>query len=94
MTLSYSGWSEYNRRTNENVSDPNWLWFNGRRDGNDSGRFASGTRSGLRRAANSQRVNGISFTEFSAKDVVRHPLVQRIVEAYDSVEAGNVIGAP
>lgn len=31
-------------------------------------------------------VNGISFTRFSAKDVVRHPLVQRIVEAYDAAE--------
>ncbi len=31
-------------------------------------------------------VNGISFTFFSAKDVVRHPLVQRIVLAYESYE--------
>ncbi|MEM7365419.1 MAG: PhoH family protein, partial [Pseudomonadota bacterium] len=47
-----------------------------------------GTRSGLRHVQRIlERVNGISFTEFSAKDVVRHPLVQRIVEAYDSVEA-------
>ena len=47
-----------------------------------------GTRSGLRHVQQIlERVNGISFTEFSAKDVVRHPLVQRIVEAYDSVEA-------
>ncbi|MGO2415735.1 PhoH family protein [Cobetia crustatorum] len=30
---------------------------------------------------------GISITHFLAKDVVRHPLVQRIVEAYDSFEA-------
>lgn len=28
-------------------------------------------------------VNGISSTHFNAKDVVRHPIVQRIVEAYD-----------
>ncbi len=28
-------------------------------------------------------VKGISFTFFSARDVVRHPLVQRIVSAYD-----------
>jgi phosphate starvation-inducible PhoH-like protein len=26
---------------------------------------------------------GVSFTFFQAADVVRHPLVQRIVEAYD-----------
>jgi phosphate starvation-inducible PhoH-like protein len=29
------------------------------------------------------RVDGIGFTEFTAADVVRHPLVARIVEAYD-----------
>jgi len=29
-------------------------------------------------------VKGISFTYFSAKDVVRHPLVQDIVEAYEA----------
>ncbi len=28
-------------------------------------------------------VKGISFTQFEASDVVRHPLVQRIVEAYE-----------
>ena len=32
------------------------------------------------------KVKGISFTHFTAKDVVRHPLVQRIVEAYDAAE--------
>ncbi|MGR9044808.1 MAG: PhoH family protein [Gammaproteobacteria bacterium] len=31
-------------------------------------------------------VEGISFTFFGAKDVVRHPLVQRIVLAYDAYE--------
>lgn len=31
-------------------------------------------------------VDGISFTFFTAKDVVRHPLVQRIVTAYESAE--------
>jgi phosphate starvation-inducible PhoH-like protein len=29
------------------------------------------------------RVNGIAFTQFTAADVVRHPLVARIVDAYD-----------
>ena len=29
------------------------------------------------------RVEGLAFTEFSAADVVRHPLVARIVEAYE-----------
>lgn len=31
-----------------------------------------------------QDVKGVSFTRFTAKDVVRHSLVQRIVEAYDA----------
>lgn len=34
-------------------------------------------------------VKGISFTHFTAKDVVRHPLVQRIVEAYNAAEESN-----
>ncbi|WP_444958509.1 PhoH family protein [Microbulbifer sp. ZKSA002] len=47
-----------------------------------------GQASGLRHAVGVlERVNGISFTHFGAKDVVRHPLVQRIVEAYDIHEA-------
>jgi phosphate starvation-inducible PhoH-like protein len=32
-------------------------------------------------------VDGIGFTYFAAKDVVRHALVQRIVEAYDRFES-------
>lgn len=31
-------------------------------------------------------IEGISFTEFTASDVVRHPLVQKIVRAYDVFE--------
>lgn len=33
-----------------------------------------------------QEVEGISFTHFDQKDVVRHPLVQRVVAAYESFE--------
>ena len=45
------------------------------------------TRSGLRHVLDVlSGVAGISFTHFSPKDVVRHPLVQRIVEAYDRHE--------
>lgn len=29
-------------------------------------------------------IDGISFTHFSSKDVMRHPLVQRVVEAYEA----------
>ena len=36
------------------------------------------------------RVNGIAFTHFTSADVVRHPLVARIVEAYDSARLGAV----
>ena len=28
-------------------------------------------------------IKGISFTKFQSKDVVRHPLVQKIVDAYE-----------
>lgn len=43
--------------------------------------------SGLRHIMNVlQQVNGISFTYFSARDVVRHPLVQRIIEAYEAFD--------
>jgi phosphate starvation-inducible PhoH-like protein len=42
-----------------------------------------GSRSGLVHTSGVlDGVDGISFTRFGAKDVVRHPLVQRIVEAY------------
>ena len=34
-------------------------------------------------------VKGVSFSYFSARDVVRHPMVQRIVEAYDRESGGS-----
>ncbi|MBF9028891.1 AAA family ATPase [Rhodobacterales bacterium HKCCE3408] len=34
-------------------------------------------------------VNGIHFTYFSSKDVVRHPMVAKIIEAYDADESGQ-----
>jgi len=44
-------------------------------------------RSGLRHVLDVLRdVEGISFTFFDARDVVRHPLVQRIVAAYEAHE--------
>jgi len=33
-----------------------------------------------------QKIRGIAFTYFEAEDVVRHPLVQRIVNAYEKYE--------
>lgn len=48
-----------------------------------------GTRSGLLHACEVLGdVDGISFTRFNSRDVVRHPLVQRIVDAYDKHENG------
>lgn len=37
-----------------------------------------------------KNVPGISFTQFQVTDVVRHPLVQTIVEAYEQHEKGNL----
>jgi phosphate starvation-inducible PhoH-like protein len=37
-------------------------------------------------------VKGIAFTRFTAADVVRHPLVARIVEAYDAAQVGRAAG--
>jgi phosphate starvation-inducible PhoH-like protein len=46
-----------------------------------------GTQSGLVHAINVLNgIPGIGFTHFDSKDVVRHQLVQRIVEAYESFE--------
>jgi phosphate starvation-inducible PhoH-like protein len=46
-----------------------------------------GQKSGLRHVVDVLKdVDGISFTFFTAKDVVRHPLVQRIVTAYEHSE--------
>ena len=34
-------------------------------------------------------VEGVSFTFFESRDVVRHPLVQKIVQAYETYEQKN-----
>ena len=47
-----------------------------------------GQQSGLTHATQVlENVDGITFTWFANKDVVRHPLVQRVVSAYDEFEA-------
>lgn len=44
-----------------------------------------GMKSGLADAVQTlQKVKGIAFSEFTSVDVVRHPLVARIVDAYDA----------
>ncbi len=47
----------------------------------------SGTVSGLDVAMRVlKKIEGIAFCELTSKDVVRHPLVQKIVQAYDNYE--------
>ena len=54
-----------------------------------------GTRSGLAHVMDVLKdVPGISFTHFKPKDVVRHPLVQRIVEAYERFDETAAQGNP
>ncbi len=49
-----------------------------------------GTPSGLKHAIEVlDGVNDIGFTHFLSSDIVRHPLVQRIVDAYDVFEKKN-----
>jgi len=57
--------------------------------------LARGMKSGLIEASRILReVRGIAFTEFLAEDVVRHPLVARIVSAYEQHEKARDTGAP
>lgn len=47
-----------------------------------------GQVSGLRHSVDVlEGVDGVSFTTFKSRDVVRHPIVQRIVDAYEKSEA-------
>jgi len=47
-----------------------------------------GVQSGLRDAEYILKdVSGVSFTYFTSKDVVRHPLVAKIIDAYDAAES-------
>ncbi|MGE5442963.1 MAG: PhoH family protein [Bacteroidota bacterium] len=53
-----------------------------------------GTRSGLRHAIEIlQDVAGVAFVHFTEADVVRHPLVTRIVRAYERMEERMGVGA-
>ena len=52
-------------------------------------------KSGLKDAVEVLRgVEGVSFTFFEARDVVRHPLVARIVTAYDARDAADASSGP
>ena len=49
----------------------------------------SGQRPDRRRAGAAPACRGIAITHFTAADVVRHPLVARIVDAYDAARAST-----
>ncbi len=50
-----------------------------------------GTRSGLVHVTQVLKdIDGVGFTWFDSKDVVRHNLVQRIVEAYDRYDQKSI----
>ena len=52
--------------------------------------LARGQRCGLIEAREILRdVRGLAFTDFQNEDVVRHPLVARIIEAYDAYSKGQ-----
>ena len=52
-------------------------------------------KSGLKDALEVLRgVDGISFTFFESRDVVRHPLVAKIVNAYDARDAKDADTGP
>jgi phosphate starvation-inducible PhoH-like protein len=49
-----------------------------------------GVKSGLRQVVDVlQGIDGIGFTWFDARDVVRHPLVKKILNAYERFEQGT-----
>ena len=53
--------------------------------------LANGTKSGLEEAVKIlKNIEGIGFSNLTNKDVVRHPLVQKIVTAYDEYEKKNL----
>jgi len=53
--------------------------------------LAKGQKSGLIEAKKIlSKVKGIAFTEFLSDDVVRHPLVQKIINAYENFEKKKV----
>ena len=50
-----------------------------------------GAGSGLVQASKIlENVDGVSFTYFKSRDVVRHPIVQQVVEAYDAYDRQSI----
>ena len=57
--------------------------------------LARGQKSGLIEARRIlAEVRGIAFTDFTSADVVRHPLVQRIISAYEKQTDNERSNAP
>ncbi|MEP6941568.1 MAG: PhoH family protein [Betaproteobacteria bacterium] len=57
--------------------------------------LARGQKSGLIEARRVLKdVRGIAFTEFTSADVVRHPLVQKIINAYEKYTHSERVDAP
>jgi phosphate starvation-inducible PhoH-like protein len=57
--------------------------------------LARGQKSGLIEARRVLKdVRGIAFTDFTSADVVRHPLVQKIINAYEKLTHSERIDAP
>ena len=55
----------------------------------------SGVKSGLDVAVEVlKNIEGIAFCTLTSKDVVRHPLVQQIVEAYEKYEKKQTVRQP
>jgi phosphate starvation-inducible PhoH-like protein len=53
-----------------------------------------GKMSGLNHARSIlKNIEGINFSEFTEVDVVRHPLVQEVIRAYDRFETAKAEGA-
>ena len=77
--------AEHDARADEDVPDAHRLRLARRRDGrHHADRLAArqGVGAEAGRRAFCASVPGIAFIHFTAEDVVRHPLVQRIVSAY------------
>ena len=82
---SFSTKRRTRRRADEDVPDAHRLRLARRRHGRrHADRLAARQGSGLRHAIEVLRgVEGIAFSSSTRRDVVRHPLVQRIVQAYE-----------
>ena len=77
--------AEHDARADEDVPDSPGLWLtDGRHGRRHPGRSAARAAVGADRVGDVlEAVEGIEFVRFGGEDVVRHKLVQRIVEAYD-----------